>query len=135
MRNIVPILVSSPPSHKFHLNNDADGAWPPSGIDPTTDKYIYDSSPPEAKQSSLFTFLIYLNDEFDAGETTYFLPSAKEGSMNAYSIKPIQGSVAMFPHGETEGSLLHEGTGVKRSSNATAKYVIRTDVLYDVNSR
>ncbi|KAK6598461.1 hypothetical protein H4I95_09071 [Botrytis cinerea] len=113
------------------------GKWclAPSGIDPTTDKYIYDSSPPEAKQSSLFTFLIYLNDEFDAGETTYFLPSAKEGSMNAYSIKPIQGSVAMFPHGETEGSLLHEGTGVKRSSNATAKYVIRTDVLYDVNSR
>ncbi|THV44144.1 hypothetical protein BGAL_0719g00020 [Botrytis galanthina] len=112
-----------------------DGAWPPSGIDPTNDKYIYDSSPPEAKQSSLFTFLIYLNDEFDAGETTYFLPSAKEGSMNAYSIKPIQGSVAMFPHGETEGSLLHEGTGVKRSSSASAKYVIRTDVLYDVDSR
>ncbi|TGO69682.1 hypothetical protein BOTNAR_0008g00480 [Botryotinia narcissicola] len=112
-----------------------DGAWPPSGIDHTNDKYIYDSSPPEAKQSSLFTFLIYLNDEFDAGETTYFLPSAKEGSMNAYSIKPIQGSVAMFPHGETEGSLLHEGTGVKRSSSASAKYVIRTDVLYDVDSR
>ncbi|ESZ92054.1 hypothetical protein SBOR_7554 [Sclerotinia borealis F-4128] len=110
-----------------------DGAWPPSGIDSTNDKYIYDSSPPEAKQSSLFTFLLYLNDEFDAGETTYFLPSAKEGSMNAYSIKPSQGSVAMFPHGETEGSLLHEGTGVKKGSKASAKYVIRTDVLYDVD--
>lgn len=113
----------------------SDGAWPPSGIDPTNDTYIYDSSPPGAKQSSLFTFLIYLNDEFDAGETTYFLPSAKEGCMNAYSIKPIQGSVAMFPHGETEGSLLHEGTGVKRGSKASAKYVIRTDVLYDVDAR
>lgn len=74
-----------------------------------------------------------MNDEFEAGETTYFLPSAKEGSMNAYSIKPIQGSVAMFPHGETEGSLLHEGTGVRQIGKPSAKYVIRTDVLYDVD--
>lgn len=51
--------------------------------------------------------------------------------MNAYQVKPIQGSIAMFPHGETDGSLLHEGTGVRRG----AKYVIRTDVLYDVDAR
>ncbi|KUJ06706.1 uncharacterized protein LY89DRAFT_661730 [Mollisia scopiformis] len=111
-----------------------DGAWPPSGIDPINDTYIYDSSLPDAKQSSLFTFLIYLNDEFEAGETTFFLPSAREGSMNAYSVKPIQGSVAMFPHGETEGSLLHEGTGVRQGNKPSAKYVIRTDVLYDVDT-
>lgn len=110
-----------------------DGAWPPSGIT-EEGKYVYDSSPPTAKQSSLFTFLVYLNDEFEAGETTFFLPSAREGSMNAYSVKPVQGSVAMFPHGETEGSLLHEGTGVKREGVPTAKYVIRTDVLYDVEA-
>ncbi|KAE9364198.1 hypothetical protein N431DRAFT_496771 [Stipitochalara longipes BDJ] len=111
-----------------------DGAWPPSSIDSTTDKYIYDSSPPGAKQSSLFTFLIYLNDEFEGGETTFFLPSAREGSMNAYPVKPIQGSIALFPHGETEGSLLHEGTGVRKGSKPLAKYVIRTDVLYDVDT-
>ncbi|RDW81889.1 prolyl 4-hydroxylase-like protein [Coleophoma cylindrospora] len=112
-----------------------DGAWPPSGIDPQTDAYIYDNSPPGAKQSSLFTFLIYLNDEFDAGETTFFLPAAREGCMNAYQVKPIQGSVALFPHGETAGSLLHEGTGVRRGGEGrNAKYVIRTDVLYDVGS-
>ncbi|KAH8591079.1 hypothetical protein B0O99DRAFT_277781 [Bisporella sp. PMI_857] len=110
-----------------------DGAWPPSSIDTSTDKYIYDASPPNAKQSSLFTFLIYLNDEFEAGETTFFLPSVREGSMNAYSVKPIQGSVALFPHGETEGSLLHEGTGVRQEATPSAKYVIRTDVLYDVD--
>lgn len=52
--------------------------------------------------------------------------------MNAYSVKPIQGSIIMFPHGETEGSLLHEGTGVKKEDHPTAKYVIRTDVLYDI---
>lgn len=110
-----------------------DGAWPPSGINPVDDTYIYDSSPPDAKQSSLFTFLIYLNDEFEGGETTFFLPSVREGSMNAYSVKPIQGSIIMFPHGETEGSLLHEGTGVRKDDKPSAKYVIRTDVLYDVD--
>jgi hypothetical protein len=111
-----------------------DGAWPPSSIAPARDQYIYDSSPPEAKQSSLFTFLIYLNDEFEGGETTFFLPSAREGSMNAYPVKPIQGSIALFPHGETEGSLLHEGTGVRKGDQPSAKYVIRTDVLYDVET-
>lgn len=54
--------------------------------------------------------------------------------MNAYSVKPIQGSVLVFPHGETEGSLLHEGTGVRKEANLSAKYVIRTDVLYDVEA-
>lgn len=108
-----------------------DGAWPPSGISPE-DTYIYDSSPPEAKQSSLFTFLIYLNDEFEAGETTYFLPGAREGTLNAYPLKPIQGSIALFPHGEVDGNLLHEGTGVHKGDQPSAKYVIRTDVEYDV---
>ncbi|KAF2008690.1 prolyl 4-hydroxylase [Aaosphaeria arxii CBS 175.79] len=107
-----------------------DGAWPPSGINASTDEYQYDSSPPEAKQSSLFTFLIYLNDDFRGGETTFFIPSVKEGVINAYPVKPIMGSVAVFPHGEAQGALLHEGTGVVEG----AKYVIRTDVEYDINA-
>ncbi|EME81423.1 uncharacterized protein MYCFIDRAFT_81477 [Pseudocercospora fijiensis CIRAD86] len=107
-----------------------DGAWPPSGIDPVTDAYQYDSSPSDAKQSSLFTFLIYLNDDFKGGETTFFIPSVEEGIINAYPVKPIMGSVAVFPHGEAKGALLHEGTGVTEG----AKYVIRTDVEYDVKA-
>jgi hypothetical protein len=106
-----------------------DGAWPPSGISPLG-KYVYDSSAPDKRQSSLFTFLIYLNDEFEGGETTFFLPSRKEGVLNAYPVKPIMGGVAVFPHGETEGVILHEGTGVRKG----AKYVIRTEVEYDVES-
>lgn len=106
-----------------------DGAWPPSGIDPVTDAYQYDSSPSNARQSSLYTFLIYLNDDFKGGETTFFIPSVKDGVINAYPVKPIMGSVAVFPHGEAQGALLHEGTGVVEG----AKYVIRTDVEYDVD--
>ena len=107
-----------------------DGAWPPSGIEPETDRYLYDSSPEGKKQSSLFTFLIYLNDDFKGGETTFFIPSTEEGVINAYPVKPIMGSVAVFPHGEAKGALLHEGTGVTEG----AKYVIRTDVEYDVKA-
>lgn len=107
-----------------------DGAWPPSGINPVNDVYQYDSSPTTARQSSLFTFLIYLNDDFESGETTFFIPSVREGVMNAYPVKPIMGSVAVFPHGESQGALLHEGTGVTKG----AKYVIRTDVEYDVDA-
>ncbi|KAF2127032.1 prolyl 4-hydroxylase [Dothidotthia symphoricarpi CBS 119687] len=106
-----------------------DGAWPPSGIAPTIPPtYVYDASPASARQSSLFTFLIYLNDDFRGGETTFFIPSAKHGVINAYPIRPVMGSVAVFPHGEARGALLHEGTGVVEG----AKYVIRTDVEYNV---
>ncbi|KAF4121481.1 Short-chain dehydrogenase [Geosmithia morbida] len=104
-----------------------DGAWPPSGIRPDG-AYVYDDSPADRKQSSLFTFLIYLNDEFEGGETTFFLPGVREGSLNAYPVRPVMGSVAVFPHGDSKGALLHEGTGVRKG----AKYVIRTDVEYDV---
>jgi hypothetical protein len=104
-----------------------DGAWPPSGVSPSG-TYLYDSSPPSQKQSSLLTFLIYLNDEFEGGETTFFVPSVKEGTLNAYPVKPVMGAVAMFPHGEARGALLHEGTGVRKG----AKYIIRTDVEFDV---
>ncbi|KAL2826203.1 hypothetical protein BJY01DRAFT_150335 [Aspergillus pseudoustus] len=104
-----------------------DGAWPPSGITPEG-KYIYDASPPENKQSSMYTFLLYLNDEFEGGETTFFMPAAREGTLNAYPVRPVMGSVAIFPHGEANGALLHEGTGVRKG----AKYIIRTDVEYDV---
>ncbi|KAI1288698.1 prolyl 4-hydroxylase [Xylaria venustula] len=105
-----------------------DGGWPPSGIDPKTGAYVYDASPADAKQSSLFTFLVYLNDEFEGGETTFFTPSIREGVMNAQPVRPTMGSVALFPHGDAKGALLHEGTGVKKG----AKYIIRTDVEFDV---
>ena len=110
-----------------------DGAWPPSGIvanQSGDNKYVYDASPEDKKQSSLFTFLVYLNDEFEGGETTFFLPGAVEGTLNAYPVRPVMGGVAIFPHGEVHGALLHEGTGVRKG----AKYVIRTDVEYDIET-
>ena len=91
---------------------------------------MYDASPADKKQSSLFTFLMYLNDEFEGGETTFFTPSVRDGVMNAHPVRPVMGSVAVFPHGENHGALLHEGTGVRKG----AKYIIRTDVEFDVDA-
>ena len=69
---------------------------------------------------------MYLNDEFDGGETTFFVPG--EEGLCARPVRPQQGSVVVFPHGDTAGSLVHEGSGVKEG----AKYIIRTDVVYEV---
>lgn len=129
-----------------------DGAWPKSGVDPSTGEYLYDSSPPDAPQWSRLTFLvrplprfslessmlttrpaqIYLNDSFDLGHTTFFLPSAATETLEAYPVKPLAGCALVFPHGDARGSLLHEGSPVGEGG---AKYVIRTDVLYEVKGR
>ncbi|BGP57110.1 hypothetical protein JCM8202_000552 [Rhodotorula sphaerocarpa] len=105
-----------------------DGAWPASGVDPKTGEYLYDSSPKDKPQWSRLTFLIYLNDSFDGGCTTFFLPSSRPSTLNAFPIKPSQGCALVFPHGDSRGSLLHEGSPVGQGG---AKYVIRTEVLYD----
>ncbi|GAA6039419.1 hypothetical protein JCM8097_002848 [Rhodosporidiobolus ruineniae] len=109
-----------------------DGAWPASGIDPVTGEYLYDSSPPDKPQWSRLTFLIYLNDHFDNGCTTFFLPSSRSSTLNAFPIKPVAGCALVFPHGDSRGSLLHEGSPVGAGG---AKYIIRTEVLYEVAKR
>lgn len=94
--------------------------------------------------------LIYLNDGFEGGCTTYFLPSETLGVLDARPIRPRKGTVAFFPHGAAKGSLLHEvscsgdpvlrrltmffsqGSGVEGDG---VKYVIRTEVLYEVDKK
>jgi hypothetical protein len=105
-----------------------DGAWPGSGLKPNGE-YIYDAY---GDRWSKLTFLIRLNDDFDGGATTYFTPSVDVGYLDARPVCPKQGSVLVFPHGDTAGSLLHEGSAVFDSQGTLrdAKYVIRTEVLY-----
>mmetsp|Transcript_1301 Transcript_1301/g.2534 ORF Transcript_1301/g.2534 Transcript_1301/m.2534 type:complete len:466 (-) Transcript_1301:2910-4307(-) len=100
-----------------------DGAWPGSGLDPKTGKYVYDVF---GDRKSKMTFLIRLNDDFSGGSTTYYIPAPEPGFMNARAVSTPKGSVVCFPHGDAQGSLLHEGSEVTKGY----KYVIRTDVLY-----
>jgi pentatricopeptide repeat protein len=128
-----------------------DGAWPSSGLD-DKGRYLFDARGGEVW--SRLTFLIYLNgaDEeegeeegarfeeeggeeerhdnggtFQGGATTFFSP-ALDGSarLHARGVKPRRGNVLVFPHGDTAGALVHEGSAVTRG----AKYVVRTEVLY-----
>ena len=105
-----------------------DGAWPGSGLDSNED-YIYDAY---GDRWSRLTFLIRLNDEFLGGATTYFTPSMVEGCLDAMPVSPAMGDALVFPHGDTQGTLLHEGSPVIDSNGEfiDVKYVIRTEILY-----
>lgn len=129
-----------------------DGAWPGSGLQ-ADGSYTDDAF--GADRHSRLTFLIYLNDGFTGGATTFFLPGpdagtsedangmvdqssthvdaevvqAKEdgvGYIEVRKVEPQLGAVLVFPHGSASGSLVHEGSAVTQG----VKYVIRTDVLY-----
>lgn len=65
-------------------------------------------------ERSEFSFLIYLNEDFEGGETRFFEP-------DEISVKPETGQALVFYHPQ-----LHEGA-VLRSG---VKYVLRTDVMY-----
>jgi 2OG-Fe(II) oxygenase superfamily len=69
---------------------------------------------------SFLTFLIYLNNDFEGGETKFYLPHHL-----ARGVVPRAGSILIFPQGNL-ASLIHEGAAVTKG----VKYVIRTDVLY-----
>jgi hypothetical protein len=75
-----------------------DGAWPGSGM--RNGQYVYDMY--DGERRSRLTFLVYLNEDFDGGCTTFFLPNAaREGTMDAFPVRPRAGSVLVFPHGGT----------------------------------
>jgi prolyl 4-hydroxylase len=62
---------------------------------------------------SELTLLVYLNDDFEGGETR-FLASDE-------AVRPRTGAVLLFAH-----RVLHEGAAVTRGT----KYVLRSDVMY-----
>lgn len=62
-------------------------------------------------EASYYTLLIYLNDDFEGGTTTF----------NNITINPKAGACLIFLHDlEHEGSILTQGI----------KYVLRTDIMY-----
>lgn len=102
-----------------------DGAWPGSGFD-ADGKYTDDAY--KGTRVSRLTFLVYLNGGFQGGGTTFFLPGTQgPGHIDARCVEPREGSILCFPHGDAQGSLVHEGSAVAEGG---VKYVIRSDVLY-----
>jgi hypothetical protein len=111
-----------------------DGAWPGGGV--VDGRLQYDAF---GDRWSRLTMVLYLNEGFDGGATTFYMPAnadaddcgARRGELDAHSVTPQMGGALFFTHGETAGTQLpfapvHEGTEVRRG----VKYIIRTDVLY-----
>lgn len=100
-------------------------------------------------QFTAYSVLLYLNDDFEGGHTTFFplhADSAGETAMRSrrgntslqevtadtprVSIKPRQGDILIFPHGRHLGCYpdpLHEGSTILSGR----KTIIRTDLIYN----
>lgn len=63
-------------------------------------------------EKSFYTFMIYLNDDFEGGETEF---------ENLFTVAPKKGSALVFHH-----PLRHEGKALING----LKYVLRTDIMY-----
>jgi hypothetical protein len=66
------------------------------------------------RERSWYTYMVYLNEGFEGGETVFFVEPE-------VIIKPRAGSALFFQH-----SIIHEGSEVR----AGVKYVVRTDLMY-----
>jgi hypothetical protein len=105
----------------FRLHTD--GSWAGSAVD-TRGKLVRDSY---GDRWSQLTFLIYLDDDYDGGETTFWVPDAAHSSSGEmHSVSVPLGGVLCFFHGEHPLSPLHEGSLVTRG----IKRIVRSDVLY-----
>ncbi len=69
------------------------------------------------EEISLVTFMLYLNDNFQGGETRFYYDDTRP----RLSVVPKQGMALAFKHQQ-----LHEGAPVESGR----KYVLRTDVMY-----
>lgn len=74
----------------------------------------------DGDQSQL-TFMVYLNDEFQGGETRFY----DENRELHVSVRPQRGKALVFAHRQ-----LHEGAPVIEGR----KYVLRTDVMYTIGA-
>ena len=92
---------------------------------------------------SMLSVVIYLNDDFEGGETIFYEPvddvahplpggltvreeiELNQGidRYNSTKIKPVSGHCVIFDH-----SIMHSGAEIKNGT----KYIIRTDIIYTV---
>ena len=85
----------------------------------------FDATTKVNKTTSLLTVLIYLNDDFSGGETCYLDHHISRNIDSCTKIVPSTGKVVIFEHDLFHSSIpLEVGT----------KYVLRTDVLFDIDT-
>lgn len=77
----------------------------------------------DAAEQSQLTFMVYLSDDFEGGDTEFNL---SRGTMVRVDdpilrVRPVTGAALVFRH-----AILHQGAAVKQG----LKYVVRSDVMY-----
>ena len=96
----------------------------------------------EGERVSHLTVLLYLNDDFEGGETVLY-PGAQgdETPVDGIAVQPIAGSALCFGQSfrfnrdgveHSADALLHEGAPV---ASGSPKYVVRSDVCYTLPAR
>jgi len=83
----------------------------------------------QVRQHSFLTLLIYLNDDYEGGETLFYsnddhcrYQRGNDGKTPRFTIKPNAGQALINIH-----NIVHEGSQVTHG----VKYVLRTDVLFE----
>ncbi|WP_258238772.1 hypothetical protein [Arcobacter sp. CECT 8985] len=72
------------------------------------------------------TFLILLSEDFEGGETQFFVNN--NGKKELVNVRIPKGGVLCFPHGLHPLHCLHSSNTI----NSGVKYIIRTDVLFEL---
>ena len=91
-------------------------------------KEHYDGEKKDLSKKSVFTVLIYLNDDFEGGETTFIYHDRKivkkklKDEIILTPVKPKKGQLLVFKH-----NILHEGSLLKNGT----KYILRSDIMYE----
>ena len=105
-----------------------DAAQPRSAV---KDGALIDDEPAKGiVRLSQMSVLLYLSDGHSGGHTTFY-PDGVADDPNARRVRvsPRRGAALVFWHGRHPLSPLHEGAPLE-AEDRSAKYVIRTDVLF-----
>eukprot|EP01006_Ploeotia_vitrea_P003599 TRINITY_DN112901_c0_g1_i1.p1 TRINITY_DN112901_c0_g1~~TRINITY_DN112901_c0_g1_i1.p1 ORF type:complete len:216 (+),score=12.12 TRINITY_DN112901_c0_g1_i1:38-685(+) len=81
---------------------------------------------PEPKHQSLFTFMLYLNNNFTGGDLQFYADDDNGGTEEPeLVVTPERGLAVLFQQNKSAG-LLHAGMPVLKGT----KYIFRTEVIY-----
>jgi hypothetical protein len=72
-------------------------------------------------ERSFFTFMVYLNEDFEGGTTSFTIDQSSTSTGRMVRVTPKTGMALLFHH-----PILHRGDPVI----AGRKYVLRTDLMY-----
>ena len=140
--------------HTKPLGFNVQGEWEMSGVNPAMRINKYQRGDffaphkdaqyaPNGDERSLFSLIIYLNDDYEKGQTKFYFPKVNKkadikgltikeeikaygGLQKGYeciTIKPKKGYAVLFTH-----NLLHEAT-VPNTAHSAERIVLRSDVL------